>query len=167
MLYPKLLIGFSPKKFLKRYGPFLWMGFNCHKTTEPQWGESLFFTTKSPGVPGTHLINLGMMKSWVDLALQPSNLLHKLKFDGISGWICNLISSLLNHTHLRMVLDGKSLQGYLGNAGVSQSSILGPSHFRYALLTFLVMLSLVLLSMSLMILLCTLSVSKHIIYGNI
>ena len=108
-----------------------------------------------------------MMKSWVDLALQPSNLLHKLKFDGISGRICNLISSLLNHTHLRMVLDGKSLQGYLGNAGVSQSSILGPSHFRYALLTFLVMLSLILLSMSLMILLCTLSVSKHIIYGNI
>ena len=40
----------------------LWMGFNCLKTAEPLGGDSLFFTTKSPGVPGTHWINLRRMK---------------------------------------------------------------------------------------------------------
>ena len=33
----------------------LWMGFNCLKTTEPLWGDSLLFTTKLPGVPGTQV----------------------------------------------------------------------------------------------------------------
>ena len=37
------------------------MGFNCLKAAEPLHGGSLLFTTKSPGVPGTHLINLGSM----------------------------------------------------------------------------------------------------------
>ena len=37
------------------------MGFNCLKAREPLRGGSLLFTTKSPGVPGTHLFNLGSM----------------------------------------------------------------------------------------------------------
>ena len=45
------------------------MVFNCLKATEPLWGDSLLFTTKSPGVPGTHLIDLGMMKG--ELNLEP------------------------------------------------------------------------------------------------
>ena len=45
-----------------KYGPFLWMGFNCLKATEPLQGDSLLFTTQSPGVPGTHLINFDGMK---------------------------------------------------------------------------------------------------------
>ena len=36
-------------------------GFNCLKATESLRGDSLLFTTKSPGVPGVHLIDLGMM----------------------------------------------------------------------------------------------------------
>ena len=43
-------------------GPFLWMGFNCLKATEPLRGESLLFTTKLPEIPGTHLNDLGRMK---------------------------------------------------------------------------------------------------------
>ena len=43
------------------------MGFDCLKATESlRWG-SLFFTTKFPEIPGTHLIDLGNMKGWVDL----------------------------------------------------------------------------------------------------
>ena len=44
------------------YGPFLWMGFNCLKTTEPLLGGSLLFTAKFPEIPSTHLIHLGKMK---------------------------------------------------------------------------------------------------------
>ena len=44
------------------YGPFLWMWFNCLKATEPLRGDGLLFRTQSPGVPGTHLIDLGKMK---------------------------------------------------------------------------------------------------------
>ena len=34
---------------------------------EPLHGDSLLLTTKFPGNPGTHFIDLGMMKSIVDL----------------------------------------------------------------------------------------------------
>ena len=37
----------------------LWMGFNSLKATEPLQRDSLFFTTNSPGVPGTHFIDCG------------------------------------------------------------------------------------------------------------
>ena len=42
------------------------MGFNFIKATEPLRGDILLFTVKFPGVPGTHLIDLGQMKDWVD-----------------------------------------------------------------------------------------------------
>ena len=38
------------------------MGFNCLKATDPLREDILLFKTKSPGVPSTHLINLGRMK---------------------------------------------------------------------------------------------------------
>ena len=57
-------------KNLKLYDSFLWMGFNCLKATEPLRGDSLFFTTQSPGSPGTHLINFDGMKSWNNLDLE-------------------------------------------------------------------------------------------------
>ena len=41
---------------------FLRMGFNCLKATEPLREDSLLSTTKSPGVPVTHLMYLGTMK---------------------------------------------------------------------------------------------------------
>ena len=46
----------------KLYGPFLWMGFNCLKATEPIRGGSLLFITKFPETRGTHFIGLGKMK---------------------------------------------------------------------------------------------------------
>ena len=59
-----------------------------------------------------------------------------------------------------MVLDVKSVQEYPFNAGVPQGFIL-----RHALMTFLMMLSIILLYM-LMILLFTLIVIRHLICGN-
>ena len=49
-------------KNVKLYGSFLRKLLNCLKATEPLQGDSLLFTTQSPGVPVTHLIDLGMMK---------------------------------------------------------------------------------------------------------
>ena len=45
----------------------------------------------------------------------------------ISDQIIGLISSFLSNRWLGVVLDGKSSQEYLANAGVSQDSILGPT----------------------------------------
>ena len=61
-----------------------------------------------------------------------------------------------------MVLDGKISQEYPVNAGVPQGSILSPAFPYY---TFLMMLSVILLSM-LMILVFTLNVIRHLICGN-
>ena len=43
------------------------MGFNCLKASSPLLGDSLIFTSMVPGVPCTHLIDLGRMKDCVDL----------------------------------------------------------------------------------------------------
>ena len=64
-----------------------------------------------------------------------------------------------------MVLDGNSSQEYPVNAGVPQVSILGPTFFCYTLITFLTMLSVILLFM-LMILFSIQSVIRHLISGN-
>ena len=45
-------------------------GVNYLKATEPLTEDSLFFTTQSPGVPGTRLINFSKMKDWNNLDLQ-------------------------------------------------------------------------------------------------
>ena len=58
-----------------------------------------------------------------------AGLFHKLKSYGISGQIFGLISSFLSNRWLWVVLDGKSSQEYLVNAGVPQGSILGPTLF--------------------------------------
>ena len=44
------------------YDPLLWIGLNCLKATELLQGESLFFTTESPGILGTHFIDLARIK---------------------------------------------------------------------------------------------------------
>ena len=54
-------------------------------------------------------------------------LLYKLKSYGISGEIFGLFSSFLSNRWLQVVLDGKSSQEYPVNAGVPQSSTLGPT----------------------------------------
>ena len=46
--------------------PFYGWGSTASRL-EPLQGGSLLFTTKSPEIPGTHVINLERMKGWVDL----------------------------------------------------------------------------------------------------
>ena len=58
-----------------------------------------------------------------------AGLLHKPKSYGIFGQIFDLTSSFLCNRCLQVVLDGKSSQVYPVNAGVPQSSILGPTLF--------------------------------------
>ena len=58
-----------------------------------------------------------------------AGLLHKVGSYGISGQIFGLNSSFLSVRRLRVVLDGKSSQEYLVNAGVHQRPILGPKLF--------------------------------------
>ena len=45
----------------KLYDPFLWLGHNCLKGTEPLRWDSLLLVTKSSEIPGTHLIDLKKM----------------------------------------------------------------------------------------------------------
>ena len=58
-----------------------------------------------------------------------AGLLHKLKSYEISGLIFSLISSFHSNRRLQVVLDGESSQKYPVNAGVPESSILGPTLF--------------------------------------
>ena len=63
-----LLISASKKPLFlaKLCGPFLLMGFDCLSAMKPLGGHSLHFTAKPPGVPGTHFINHGRIKSFVN-----------------------------------------------------------------------------------------------------
>ena len=88
-----------------------------------------------------------------------------LNLNEISGQIFGLISSFLSNRQLQGVLNGKSSQENPVYAGVPQGSILVLHFSYYTLMTFLMMLSVILLSM-LMILLSTLSVGRHLICGN-
>ena len=45
--------------------PFYGWGSTASRL-EPLRGGSLLFTTKFPGIPGTHFIDFGRMKGWVD-----------------------------------------------------------------------------------------------------
>ena len=49
---------------------FMAPSYGCGLTgsrLEPLWRDSLLFTTMFPQIPGTHFIDLGRMKCWVDL----------------------------------------------------------------------------------------------------
>ena len=84
----------------------------------------------------------------------------------LSGQIFGLISSFLSNRLLWVVLDGKSAQEYPVKARVRQGSILSPTFFLLnTLMTFLMILSVILVSM-LMILLSTVNVIRHLICGN-
>ena len=93
------------------------------------------------------------------------DILHRLKSYGISGQIFDLISSFLSNRRHRVVLDGKSSQEYPVIADVPQGSIFGPTLFYSTSVTFLMMLSVILLSM-LMMLLSILSMIRHLICGS-
>lgn len=67
---------FSPKKskymwwqlfFIRVYLPLLYIGLNCLQAAEPLWVDGFLLITKCSGVPGTGLIDLWRMKTWVGL----------------------------------------------------------------------------------------------------
>ena len=96
-----------------------------------------------------------------------AGLFHKLKSYGISGQVLGLILSFLSNRQLQVVLDGKSSQEYSVNAGVTEGFILGltlPTSY-YTSMSFLMMLSVIVLSI-LIALLSTLSVIRNLICGN-
>ena len=43
------------------------MGFNCLKAAEPLREDNLIFTIKISEIPGTHLMDFGRIKGWVEL----------------------------------------------------------------------------------------------------
>ena len=92
-------------KTLKLYVPFSWIGLNCLKATEPPLGDFL------PLCPQRFLVlTWSTSKSWkAELSQEPSSLLHKLKFNEVSGRVCNLISFFLSHWQLQVVLKRKFL----------------------------------------------------------
>ena len=94
-----------------------------------------------------------------------AGLLHKLKSYGISGQIFGLISSFLSNRRLQVVLDGKSSQEYQLIQEFLKAPFLVLHFSYYTLMIFLMMLSVLLLSM-LRILLSVLSVIGHLICGN-
>ena len=59
-------LSYCDAKWEKLYDPFLWMAFNCLKATELLRRDSLLFNTESPGIFGSHFIDLGRMKGHVD-----------------------------------------------------------------------------------------------------
>ena len=75
------------------------MEFNCLKDTEPLRGDSLLFTFKSPGVPGTHFIYLERMKA-------ESNLKTPIFFKSRTLW---LGIQRLNHYAITSTPDPKEL----------------------------------------------------------
>ena len=70
--------------------PFFGWGSTASRL-EPLWGGSLLFTTKFPEIPGTHFIDLGRMKGWVDLGTTQW-------FWTQDPWIGNPAPSALSHT---------------------------------------------------------------------
>ena len=94
-----------------------------------------------------------------------AGLLHKLKSYGISGQIFGLISSFLSNRWLRLVLDGKSSQEYLVMLEFFKGTFLVLHLSYYTLMTFLMMLSVILLSM-LMIPVSISSVIRYLVCRN-
>ena len=96
-----------------------------------------------------------------------SKAFEKLVNNRISVQMLDLISSFLINRQFQVVLDGKSSQEYSVNAGVTEGFILGltlPTSY-YTSMSFLMMLSVIVLSI-LMALLSTLSVIRNLICGN-
>ena len=99
-------------------------------------------------------------RSWSTraVALDIFKAFHKPKSSG-------LITSFLSNRQVRVVLDGKSSQGYPVNARVPRGRLLVLPFSYYTLMTFLMVLSVILLSI-LMILLSILCVIRHLICSN-
>ena len=109
----------------------------------------------------TRVVALAISKTF-DIVRHAGHL-HKRKSSGISGQVFGLISSFLSNKRLQVVLDGKSSQEYLVNAGVPQGSILGPTLF---LMYINDLPDDIICNIAIMILLSIVSVIRHLICGN-
>ena len=80
---------------------------------------------KKSGATGAVALHIfkGFDRVWL------AGLLHKLKSSRISGRIFSLICSFLSNRQLQVILDERSSQECLGNAGAPQGSILCPTLF--------------------------------------
>lgn len=58
---------FDKRTLIKNLWPFSKVGFNYLKARQPLRVDSFLFTTKSPEITGTHLINFWRIKDWFDL----------------------------------------------------------------------------------------------------
>ena len=67
-----------------------------------------------------------------------AGLFHKLNSYGFSGQIFDPIFSFLSNRWLQVVVNGKSSQKYLANAGVPQGVILGPTVYTLMVYTLMV-----------------------------
>ena len=90
------------------------MRFNCIKATEPLRGDSLLLTTQSPGVPGTHSIDLGKVKGWVDPGATQrfwtQDLDHYSKLRRFLKIICRLLQIASPHRfNIRMFIISRPL----------------------------------------------------------
>ena len=94
-----------------------------------------------------------------------AGLLHKLKSYGISGQMFGLISSFLSNSSFELFWMGNLHKNIQLMLVFLKDLFLVPHISYYTLITFLMMLSVILLSM-LMILLSTLNVIRHLICGN-
>ena len=102
----------------------------------------------------------------LDISKAFGSLLFFTNLNGISGQLFGFISSFLSNRQFRVVLDGKSSQEYLVNTEVRIKGPFFILHFSsYTLMTFLMMLSVILVSM-LMILLSTVNVNMRFSCGN-
>ena len=111
----------------------------------------------------TRAVGLGISKAFG--RVWHAGLLHRLKAYGISGQMFGLLSSFLSNRWLQVVLDATSSQEYQLMLEFLKAPFLALHFSYYALMTFLIMVSVILLSM-LMILLSILSVIRHLICGS-
>ena len=111
----------------------------------------------------TGVVALDIFKAFIRFL--HAGLLHKHKSYWTSGQVFGFILCFLSIAQFRVVLEETSLQEDAVNGGVSQAPLLVLNFSYYPLMTFLMMLSVICLSV-LMMLISTLSVARHLICGN-
>ena len=111
---------------------FFWplRGSNASRL-EPLWGGSLLFTTKFPDISGTHFIDLGRMKGWVELGVTQDPWIENRKtgpLDWKSSATLSFESNLLLDLKIRyfVLVSTQIFPDLLWNPGVVTRILLCP-----------------------------------------